>query len=141
MEEIKLYIGSIQSLSNGAQQDTRREVVFQGEEVGTYREYGLGRNGGLTDTRGTTETLYKTADGSLVAHVEEWSRWQGEPNTETLYRVTEKDLEPGGRFYDLACACDLGRPLTLEEALAGVEATEPEEWEDGAPEDGDAPAG
>jgi len=122
-------------MSNGATQDTRREVVFQGEEVGTYREYGQGRNGGPTDTRGTTETLYRTASGELVAHVDEWSHWQGEPNIETLYRVTEKDLEPGGRFYDLACACDLGRPLTLEEALAGVEATEPEEW------DGDAPAG
>ena len=137
MEEIKLYVGTVVGMSNGAQQDTRREVVFQGEKVGTYREYGTGRNGGPTDTRGTIETLYITPAGDFVAHVEEWSHWQGEPNIETLYRVTQKDLDPGGRFYDLACACDLGRPLTLEEALAGVEATtEPEEWEDG-----DAPAG
>lgn len=119
MEEIKLYIGSVVTLNNGAQQDMRREVVFQGEQVGTYREYGEGRDGRPTDTRGTTETLYRTADGSLVVHVDEWSRWQGEPNTETLYRITEKDLEPSGQYYDLACACGLGRPLTLEEALEG----------------------
>lgn len=136
MEEITLYVGSVMALSNGAQQDTRREVRFEGEEVGKYREYGQGRDGRPTDTRGIIETLYITPAGDFVAHVEEWSHWQGEPNTETLYRVTQKDLDPGGRFYDLACACDLGRPLTLEEALAGVEATEPEEWEDG-----DAPAG
>jgi hypothetical protein len=134
MEEITVYVGMVVGMSGGQQQDTRRKVVFEGEEVGTYREYGQGRNGGPTDTRGTIKTLYRTPLG-YVAHVEEWSHWQGEPNTETLYRVTEKDLEPGGRFYDLACACDLGRPLTLEEALDGVEAIEPEEW------DGNAPAG
>jgi len=117
MDKITVYIGSIVTLSNGAQQDTRREVVFEGMELGTYREYGEGRDGRLTDTRGTTQTLYKTADGRFVVHVDNWSHWQGEPNTETLHEVKERDLQPGGRFYDLAVACDLGRPLTLEEAL------------------------
>lgn len=127
MDTINVYVGTVVSMSNGAQQDTRREVVFRGECLGAYREYGYDeRRDALTDTRGTIETLYRTDAGELVAHVEEWSHWQGEPNTETLYRVSERDLEPGGRFYDLACACGLGRSLTLEEALDGAETVEPE---------------
>lgn len=130
METITVYVGQVVGMSGGAQQDTRREVRFEGEKLGTYREYGEGRNGSPTDTRGTTETLYKTADGRLVAHVEEWSHWQGEPNTETLHEVKERDLKPGGRFYDLALACDLGRPLTLAEALAGIGTSETADTDD-----------
>jgi len=103
-------------MSNGAQQDTRRPVTFTGEELGEYQEYGLER-GNLTDTRGTTETLYRAEDGRLIVHSYEWSHWQGEPNTEFLTEVTEEDLRPGGRFEALGAVCGFGRPLTLDEAL------------------------
>ena len=120
MAEITVYVGSLVVLSNGAQQDTRKKVVFEGEELGTYREYSADpRNPErLSDTRGMTQTLYRAADGRLVVHTEEWSRWQGEPNTEWLTEVTEADLQPGGDFEDLGAACGLGRPLTLDEVLS-----------------------
>lgn len=120
MAEITVMIGSVVGMSNGAQQDTRRAVRFEGEELGTYREYGTdSRNPErLTDTRGTTETLYRVADGRLVVHVDEWSRWQGEPNTEWLTEITKADLSPGGPFEALGAAYGFGRPLTLDEALS-----------------------
>jgi len=118
MEKITVYVGQVVVMSNGAQQDTRRPVTFEGEKLGVYREYGQGRDGGPTDTRGTTETLIRASDGRLVVHVDEWSKWQGEPNDEWLTEVTEADLRPGGSFEDLGGACGFGRPLTLDEALA-----------------------
>ena len=118
MEAVKVYIGQAVVMSNGAQQDSRRAVQFEGEKLGQYREYGQGRDGGPTDTRGTIETLYRVSDGRLVVHTEDWSHWQGEPNTEALQEVTEADLQPGGGFEDLGAACGFGRPLTLEEALS-----------------------
>lgn len=118
MEKITVYIGQVVVMSNGAQQDTRRPVTFEGEKLGEYREYGQGRDGGPTDTRGTIETLYRASDGRLVVHSEDWSNWQGEPNTETLQEVTPADLQPGGDFEDLGRACGMGRPLTLDEALS-----------------------
>lgn len=131
MAEIEVYVGLVETMNGGTVQDTRKKVIFEGEKLGCYREYGQ-KEGHLTSARGTTETLYDAADGRLVVLVDNWSNWEGEPSTETLVEVKPGDLEPGGRFYALACACGLGRPLTLEEALDGVETVEPEEWEDPA---------
>ena len=117
METIKVYVGSVVVMNGGAQQDTRRAVEFEGEKLAQVTEYGEGRNGGLTDTRGTTETLYKTSDGRLVVHVDDWSRWQGEPNTETLVEVTVEDLGPDGEHWQLGEKAGFGRPMTLDEVL------------------------
>ena len=117
MEKQTVYVGSITSGSSGIVQDNRRPVEFEGEEIAQRTEYGLGRDGATTDTRGVTETLYRTADGRLVVHVEDWSHWQGEPTTESLIQVEQADLEPGGRFEALGWEAGLGRPLTLDEAL------------------------
>jgi len=117
METIKVYVGSVVAMNGGVQQDTRRAVEFEGEELGRLTVYGEDpRRGTITDTRGTTQTLYKTADGRLVVHVDEWSRWQGEPNTETLVEVTE-DLGPDGEHWQLGEKAGFGRPMTLDEVL------------------------
>jgi len=121
MEEITVHIGEVVAMSNGVLQDTRRPVVFEGEKLGEYREYGQGRNGQPTDTRGIREALYRTLEGRLIVHSEEWSNWQGEPNIETLQEVTLEDLQPGGDFEALGRACGMGRPLTLDEALNTLE--------------------
>lgn len=128
MDTITVLVGTQESLNNGQTQDGRREVTFEGEKLGTLRTFGYdSKRGNLTDTRGTDETLYRAADGRLVVHVKDWSRWQGEPTIESLHQVTEDDLRPGGRFEALGYECDFGRPLTLDEALArgGPEEGEP----------------
>ena len=117
METITVHVGTVVSGSSGQTNDTRREVQFTGEELASRTEYGYGRNGGLTDTRGVTETLYRAEDGRLLVHVKDWSRWQGEPNTHSLHPVTEADLGPTGRFAALGAEAGYGRPLTLNEAL------------------------
>ena len=126
MDKYTVFVGTLEVLNGGQTQDGRREVAFDGEKVGSITTYGYDTRGNLTDTRGTTETLYRTADGRLVVHVDDWSRWQGEPNTESLHQVTEDDLRPGGRFEDLGAACGYGRPLTLDEALARMAGPEEE---------------
>ena len=118
MEKVTVQVGSLSVLSNGATQDTRRPVEFVGERLAERTEYGSGDHG-LTDTRGVTETLYKTEDGRYVVHVEDWSRWQGEPDTYHLHVATPEDLGPGGRYEALGREAGLGRPLTLDEALEG----------------------
>lgn len=119
MDTITVLVGTLESLNNGQTQDGRREVSFEGEKLGSVRSYGYDtKRGNLTDTRGTDETLYRAADGRLVVHVKEWSRWQGEPTIEHVHQVAEKDLQPGGRFEALGSECGYGRPLTLDEALA-----------------------
>lgn len=118
MDTITVLVGTLESLNGGRTQDGRREVVFEGETLGSQTEYGYdSKRGNLTDTRGTTETLYRAADGRLVVHVKDWSRWQGEPTIESLHQVTEQDLQPGGRFEALGHECGFGRPWTLDEAL------------------------
>lgn len=117
VEEITVNIGELVTGNSGITNDTRQAVEFTGEKLGEYREYGTDRYGNITDTRGTTQTLYRTADGGLVVHVHEWSRWVGEPDTEGLYAVTEKSLQPGGAYDRLGAACGFGRPLTLAEAI------------------------
>ena len=117
METITIQVGSIVSGNSGQTNDSRRDIVFVGEKMASHTEYGEGRDGGITDTRGVTETLYRTEDGKLIVHVEDWSRWQGEPNTESLQEVTEADLSPTGNYAALGADAGMGRPLTLEEAL------------------------
>lgn len=116
MDTITVFVGTVNTLSNGATQDDRREVHFTGEQLATRKEYGE-HKGSLSDTRGVTETLYRAEDGRLVVHVDDWSRWRGEPNTESLHAITEADLQPGGRFEALGREAGFGRPLTLDEAL------------------------
>lgn len=117
-EQITVWVGTVVAASNGHVEDDRAPVTFEGEQLGQSTRYGIGRNGGLTDTRGVTETLYRTSDGRLVVHIDNWSRWQGEPSTERLFEVTEADLSVGGKFERLGRECGFGRPLTLDEALS-----------------------
>jgi len=125
MDTITVKIGTITGGSNFTQ-DLTREVQFEGEELATRTEYGMSDRGFATDTRGVTETLYKTAEGRLVVHINDWSRWQGEPNVYSLQEVTEADLQPNGRFELLGQEAGLGRPLTLDEALEPPGEGEPE---------------
>lgn len=119
MEEITLLIGSVEQTRSGFVQDNRRPVRFIGEQLARRTEYGFDSwRGTLTDTRGVTETLYRTEAGRLVVYVEDWSRWVGEPSTYSLVQITEADLQPGGRYEMLGLAAGLSRPLTLDEALA-----------------------
>lgn len=125
VEEITVNVGELVTSNSGITNDTRQAVQFTGEDLGTYREYGIDRHGKITDTRGTAQTLYRVADGGLVVHVHEWSRWMGEPDTESLHAVTEKSLQPTGTYARLGAACGFGRPLTLEEAIGPIAGTEP----------------
>ena len=117
MDTISLKVGTYAVGNGNIVQDNTRPVEFEGEELAKVSDYGTGRDGKPTDTRGTKETLYKTPDGRLVVYVENWSRWQGEPNTYDLLEVTETDLQPNGRFETLGREAGYGRPLTLDEAL------------------------
>lgn len=116
-EKIEVFVGTVVAGNSGRTNDTRRPVQFDGEKLASWTLYGSGRDGNLTDTRGVTETLYRTDDGRLVVHVEDWSQWRGEPTTESLHEVTEADLEPGGEFEQLGREAGFGRPLT-DEAVA-----------------------
>ena len=119
MEKITVEIGSIAALSSGQVQRNLKKVEFVAEELASRTEFGRSdQTGALTDTRGTTETLYKTEDGRYVVYVEEWSKWQGEPNRYRLVEVSEADLDATGPYAALGKAAGLGRPLTLDEALA-----------------------
>lgn len=113
MAEIVVQIGTLEVLNGGRTQDMRQEVSFTGEKLAEWTEYTDGRN----DSRGVTATLYRTDDERLIVHVEEWSRWQGEPNEYWLTEVQLADLQPGGDFQYLGAEAGLSRPLTLNEAL------------------------
>ena len=117
MEKQTVHIGTIVVSNSGQELDNRRKVEFVGEELARRTEYGWGRNGGITDTRGVTETLYRTEDGRLIVHVNDWSRWRGEPNVESIHEVTEADLGVGGRFEELGAKAGFGRALTIDEAI------------------------
>ncbi len=116
MAEQTVLVGPLLT-GNGISQDSRREVCFEAEELGSRTEYGQDRDGQLTDTRGVTETLYKTPDGRFVVHVKRWSHGQGEPTVEELLEIKEADLEPLGDFGEVGAAAGFGRPLTLDEGL------------------------
>lgn len=121
MEKITVQIGEIVSGGSGQTNDTRRDVEFVGEELASRTEYGTGSNGvSISDTRGVTETLYRTEDGRLIVHIKDWSHWQGEPNTYTLHETTKEALEPGGAYDLLGAEAGFGRALTLDEALGDV---------------------
>jgi len=118
MDKITVQIGSVVSGSSGQTNDKRRDVQFVGEKLTSRTEYGTGSDGvSLTDSRGVTETLYRTDDGRLVVHVKDWSHWQGEPNVYSLHQITEADLSPTGKYAELGADAGMGRPLTLDEAL------------------------
>lgn len=121
METFTVMVGDLVVGNGGITNDTRQKVQFTGEKLGSYTEYGTDRHGRITDTRGTTETLYRTEDGQLVVHIDDWSRWEGEPGSETLRRVREEDLHPGGPYTHLGAACGFGRPLTLVEAVSPID--------------------
>lgn len=116
METVVLKVGSA-VVVNGRQQDDLRPVEFVGELVASRTEYGYSDRGQLSDTRGVNESLYRTEDGRLVVYVEDWSRWQGEPNYYRLVALTEADLGVGGDYEALGREAGYGRPLTLNEAL------------------------
>ncbi len=115
METITLEVGTV-VVGNGFVQDDRQPVEFVGERLARRTVYGL-EKGKPTDTRGVTETLYRTEDGRLVVYVENWSRWQGEASYYHLEQVDKADLDVDGRFEDLGRKAGLGRPLTLDEVL------------------------
>ena len=117
METVKLYVGRVDNLRDGRQNDLTDPVEFTGEKVTELTTFGR-HKGQVSDTRGTTETLYRTEKGQLAVHVHEWSKWQGEPEHYTLHEVTEADLDVGGNFESLGREADFGRPLTLAEGMA-----------------------
>ncbi len=122
MEAHTILIGSIESTNSGFVQENTHEVEFVGELLAYENKLAYDdRRGGLTDTRGTTRTLYRTDKGKLVVHIHEWSRWQGEPDSYYLLEADEADLGPNGRFWMLGKQAGFGRPLTLEEALKNEE--------------------
>jgi len=114
---ISVYVGKVQSSNSGLANDDRRLVEFTGEELATHKQFGTDERGNITDTRGVTQTLYKTDDGRLIVHQDVWSLWQGEPSIETLHEADRADFEPGGRFEGLASEAGYQRALTLDEAL------------------------
>jgi len=117
MEKQTVKVGVLGTTDHGTGYDHTRTVEFIGEELARTTHYGFERNGAPTDTQGTTETLYRTEDGRLVVYIENWSHWQGEGNSYRLVKAEPEDLEPTGRFSELADAAGMGRPLTLDEAL------------------------
>lgn len=117
METFTVLVGSIECGSSGQQQDNTRPVEFEAEELATRHAYDVNEKGGLTDTRGVTQTLYKAADDRFVVHIEEWSKWQGEPTHYSLEQIDAAALGPNGQYEMLGREAGFGRPLTLDEAL------------------------
>jgi len=111
METIRLEIGS-SVVNSGRVIEDWRPVEFEGEKLAEVSRYRA-----RSDSRGTVQTLYRTADGRLVAHVYNWSRWQGEPDTKQLCEVSEADLSPTGRFAQLGHEAGFWDTMTLDQAL------------------------
>ena len=82
MERMTISVGR----SSGSQfeDDELREVSFIGRVLASKRVFDEPGQ----DTRGTTRTIYQTAKGQFVLHVEEWSRWQNE-SSYRWYKVYE----------------------------------------------------
>jgi len=119
VDKITVLIGSVVGGSSGQVNDDTRKVEFVGEEVATRTEWGISdKTGGIIDTRGVDETLYKTDDDRLVVHVKDWSYWQGEPTVYSIHEVTKNDLCVDGRYAALGAEAGYGRPLTLDEAVS-----------------------
>jgi len=126
METIKVFVGSVVSGNAGQTNDTTRAVEFEGEELASYHAYGYKDSGAVDDTRGEKQTLYRASDGRLIVHVKDWSHWQGEPTTYTLFEVSADDLGPNGAFELLGLEAGMGRPLTLDEALTPMDSYDDE---------------
>lgn len=94
----RVLVGSFRDV-DGARVDRTRSVEFEGDVL-AVREKAIDQDG----ARGFTETLYYTADRRLLVHVANWSRERGEMVIYSLLEVTRRDLQPGGRFADLAMA-------------------------------------
>ena len=116
METITVYVGTEHHMRDGRAQDDTRPVEFTGEKLAQRTAFGSHKDQ-ISDTRGTTEVLYRAEDGRLLVHVHEWSKWQGEADHYALQEVTETELGPTGPFEALGYEAGFGRPLTLEEAL------------------------
>ncbi len=118
METIRLEIGSAVVSDSGRLLENWRPVEFEGEKLAEVNSYGTHpRSGAPSNTRGTVQSLYRTADGRLVVHVYNWSRWQGEPDTKQLCEVSEADLSPTGRFAELGHEVGFWNAMTLDQAL------------------------
>ena len=115
MEQVTVMVGSITTGNSGLTRDTTRDVNFTGERLGEYRQPGM-HKGTISDSRGTIKTLYRTEDGRLIVHIQNWTRWVGEATSYTLHTVTLAELVKEYPF--LADACGLGQPLTLDQALS-----------------------
>jgi hypothetical protein len=113
---IRLKVGVERCLQDGRVEERMQVAEFDGERVAEVNLFGTHR-GKVTDTRGTRQALYRTADGRLVVHVEDWSNWQGEGSHCRLHEVHAVDLGPIGKFAELGQEAGMGRPLTLDEAL------------------------
>lgn len=116
METITVYVGTEHHMRDGRTQEDTRPLEFVGELLAKQTSFGYHREQ-ISDTRGTTETLYRAEDGRLLVHIHEWSKWQGEADRYDIFQVTETDLQPAGRFEALGREAGYGRPLTLDEAL------------------------
>lgn len=123
METQNVLIGSTRHLGSGQlAEDATREVEFVGEQLGEIEIFGINERNGLpTDTRGVTYRLYRTEDGRLLVHIFDWSKWQGEGSTWALVEVTDADLGPDGKYWQLGKESGFGRPLTLDEAMSETE--------------------
>jgi hypothetical protein len=112
MDTIKVHVGTRRTLRSGQAVDSLRPVEFNAEKLARKTSYH-----GDDDTRGITETLYRTADDQLVVYIEDWSRWQGETTTLALYEIEEEDLQTGGRCEALGFEAGYQDALTLDQAL------------------------
>jgi hypothetical protein len=91
----KLLVGSVRLVA-GRRRDLTRVVELEGEKVATHTMY---RD--ADETRGVTETLYRTVDGRLFVYVENWSKHEEEGTIYSMLEVTGEDLRKGGRFETL----------------------------------------
>ncbi len=78
------------------------------EEVATRTEHGTDRMGAPSDTRGLTQTLYRTEDGRYLVFVLDWSHWIGEPDVSRLSEASIEALGPMGVYAQLGAAAGLG---------------------------------
>lgn len=107
----RVDVGVFHRRNDGSADDDTLPVEFEGEQVAIYDRKD-------TDgTRGTKQKLFRLPDGRYVAHVENWSAWQGESDSYELFAVQEADLHPGGKWEHLGFAAGMWASLPLKEAL------------------------
>ncbi|NLE99696.1 MAG: hypothetical protein GX601_01840 [Anaerolineales bacterium] len=96
MPVYRVPVGSLRT-TDGVEFDYTQTVEFEGDEL-AVREKTIDPDG----TRGFKETLYYTADRRLLVHVANWYQQRGEMVSYALLEITRVDLQPGGRFEELA---------------------------------------